>query len=178
MSALNAVRKFQLIGLGIALAIFAADQWLKDYVLNTLGLNKIGQSMELVSFFNFTFVKNYGVSLGMFEATSPEMRWGLVALTALIALVVAIWMLREKAFGDIFGLSLILGGALGNIVDRYELGYVVDYADLHFGEWRPFLIFNLADAAITIGVVIILVRSFFVRDKDDNSSEAAEAAES
>ncbi len=175
---MSAVRKFQLIGLGIALVIFAADQWLKDYVLNTLGLNKIGQSMELVSFFNFTFVKNYGVSLGMFEATSPEMRWGLVALTALIALVVAIWMFREKAFGDIFGLSLILGGALGNIIDRYELGYVVDYADLHFGEWRPFLIFNLADAAITIGVVIILVRSFFVRDKDDNSSEAAAAAES
>lgn len=175
---MSAVRKFQLIGLGIALAIFAADQWLKDYVLNTLGLNKIGQTMELVSFFNFTFVKNYGVSLGMFEATSPEMRWGLVALTALIALVVAIWMFREKAFGDIFGLSLILGGALGNIVDRYQLGYVVDYADLHFGEWRPFLIFNLADAAITIGVVIILVRSFFVRDKDDTSSEAAAAAES
>ena len=175
---MSAVRKFQLIGLGIALVIFAADQWLKDYVLNTLGLNTIGQSMELVSFFNFTFVKNYGVSLGMFEATSPEMRWGLVALTALIALVVAIWMFREKAFGDIFGLSLILGGALGNIVDRYELGYVVDYADLHFGEWRPFVIFNLADAAITIGVVIILVRSFFVRDKDDTSSEAAAAAES
>ena len=148
-----------------------------------LGLTQLGQSIEVIEIFNFTYVRNYGVSLGMFEATSPEMRWGLVALTALIALVVAVWMLREKAFGDILGLSFILGGALGNIVDRYELGYVVDYADLHFGEFRPFLIFNVADAAITIGVVIILARAFFMRDKDDQevddlmNSKAADAAE-
>ncbi|MGB3738672.1 MAG: signal peptidase II, partial [Pontixanthobacter sp.] len=66
---------------------------------------------------------------------------------------------------------------LGNIVDRYSYGYVIDYADLHFGEFRPFLIFNVADAAISIGVVIILVRSFFVRDnaedRDDEPNEAA-----
>ncbi len=66
---------------------------------------------------------------------------------------------REASCGDIVALALILGGALGNIRDRYQLGYVIDYADLHFGEFRPFLIFNIADAAITIGVVIILARS-------------------
>lgn len=176
---MSQVRKFQAIGLAIALAIFAADQWVKDYVTQTLGINRIGESMELVSIFNFTYTRNYGVSLGMFEATSPEMRWALVAVTALIAFVVFVWMLREKAFGDILGLSLILGGALGNIVDRYTLGYVVDYADLHFGDFRPFLIFNVADAAITIGVVIILVRSFFVRDKDtQDTNETAAAVES
>ena len=82
-------------------------------------------------------------------------------------------------------LSLILGGALGNIKDRFELGYVIDYADLHFGTFRPFLIFNIADAAITIGVVIILARSLFVRDKDTadtneagTNEAAAPAAES
>ena len=62
-------------------------------------------------------------------------------------------------------LGLVLGGAIGNIVDRVRLGYVVDYADLHFGEWRPFLIFNLADAAITIGVLILLARALLLRDK-------------
>jgi signal peptidase II len=76
-------------------------------------------------------------------------------------------MLREKLLGEILGLSLILGGALGNIKDRYDLGYVVDYADLHFGAFRPFLIFNLADAAITVGVLIVLARAFFLRDKAD-----------
>ena len=176
---MNPVRKLQAIGLAIALAIFAADQWVKKYVTQTLGIDAYGDSMELISIFNFTYTRNYGVSLGMFEANSPEMRWALVAVTALIALVVFIWMLREKLFGDILGLSLILGGALGNIVDRYTLGYVIDYADLHFGDFRPFLIFNVADAAITIGVVIILARTLFVRDKDtNNSSETAAAAES
>jgi len=59
----------------------------------------------------------------------------------------------------------VLGGALGNILDRIRLGYVVDYADLHFGEWSPFLVFNLADSAITIGVLVLLVRAILVRDK-------------
>ena len=59
----------------------------------------------------------------------------------------------------------MIGGAIGNIIDRIRLGYVIDYADLHFGEWRPFLIFNLADAAITFGVLILLARALFVRDK-------------
>lgn len=178
---MSAITKFRAIGIALALAIFAADQWLKYYVTKVLSLDRIGESIEIISFFNFTFTKNFGVSLGMFQAESVEMRWALVALTAFIALVVFIWMLREKLLGDILGLALILGGALGNIVDRYDLGYVVDYADLHFGEWRPFLIFNLADAAITVGVVIILARSFFLRDKaeeKDTDQPAATAVES
>ena len=76
--------------------------------------------------------------------------------------------------GDIIGLGMILGGALGNIVDRTRFGYVLDYADFHIGDFRPFLIFNVADAAITIGVVIILVRSFFVSDKERQAEQIAE----
>ena len=158
----------RLIGCVLALAIFALDQWTKWLVTGPLGIDEIGKAQELLPFFDLRFTRNFGVSLGMFEATSLEMRWALVAFTALIALVVTVWMLREKLMGDILALSLILGGALGNIKDRYELGYVVDFADLHFGEFRPFLIFNVADAAITIGVVIVLARAFFMRDSDDN----------
>ena len=58
---------------------------------------------------------------------------------------------------------MVLGGALGNILDRIRHGYVVDFADLHFGEWRPFLIFNVGDAAISIAVVILLLRAFLSR---------------
>jgi signal peptidase II len=59
---------------------------------------------------------------------------------------------------------MVLGGALGNIVDRVRFGYVLDFADLHFGTWRPFLVFNVADAAISIGVVILILRALFVKD--------------
>jgi signal peptidase II len=93
------------------------------------------------------------------------MRWALVIVTALIALAVTVWMLRERKLGDILALGLVLGGALGNIRDRARLGYVLDYADLHFGTFRPFLIFNVSDACITIGVLIILARSLFMREK-------------
>ena len=181
---MSPVLRHRLVGCVVALLIFAVDQWSKNYVTKTLGIDRIGDAMELLPIFDLRFTRNFGVSLGMFEATSPEMRWGLVAVTGLIALVVTIWMLREKLLGDILALSLILGGALGNIKDRYDLGYVVDFADLHFGDFRPFLIFNVADAAITIGVVIVLARAFFMRDKDDDevdglmNTKAADAAES
>jgi len=138
----------RLIGVGIALTIFALDQWVKRLVTGPLGIDAHGDYLQILPFFDLRFTQNFGVSLGMFTATSMEMRWMLVAVTAFIALVVFIWMLRERKFGEIFGLSLILGGALGNIVDRYQLGYVVDYADFHIGSFRPFLIFNIADAAI------------------------------
>jgi signal peptidase II len=71
-----------------------------------------------------------------------------------------VWIGKEKHRWDQAALGLILGGALGNILDRVRFGYVVDFADLHFGDVRPFLIFNVADAAISIGVVILLVRAF------------------
>ena len=153
------------IGLGIAGAVFVIDQALKHLMTDVLSLKERGV-IELIPFFDLRWMENYGISMGMFQATSIEMRWGLVLMTAAIAVVVAVWMLREKLMGEIVGLALILGGALGNIVDRFRLGYVVDYADLHFGEWRPFYIFNLADAAITIGVVIILLRAFFVKEPE------------
>lgn len=162
--------KGRVIGLAIAAFIFAADQWLKHYVIGPLNLRQVG-NIELLPFFDFTYVENRGVSLGLLEATSMEMRWLLVAGTAVIALIVLIWMMRERLFGDILGLSLILGGALGNIYDRYYWGYVIDYADLHFGTWRPFLIFNVADACITIGVVIILVRSLFFSEKTEDEPD-------
>ena len=170
---MNPLTRNRLIGLALAVVLFAADQASKSYVLDTLQL-QLGQSHYLLPIFNYTLTHNYGVSLGMFTAESETQRWALVGFTSLIAVVVTVWMLREKKLADIAALALILGGALGNIKDRYDLGYVVDFLDLHFGEWRPFLVFNVADAAITIGVLIILARSLLIREKaPENSAETA-----
>lgn len=158
-------------GLGIAAMIFVLDQAMKFYVVEGLGLVNRGDHYDLLTFFDFTRENNYGVSLGMFQATSMEMRWFLLVLTGMIALVVLVWMLRERLMGDIVALALVLGGALGNIVDRYNYGYVVDYADFHIGNFRPFLIFNVADAAITIGVVLILARTLFMREKPPSAHD-------
>jgi len=167
----------RLFGLALAAAIFGIDQWLKHLVKNVWSLQD-KRVIDLLPFFDLRWTENYGISLGLFTAESMEMRWALVALTAGIALIVLVWLLRERKLGDIVPLGLVLGGALGNIRDRWLYGYVVDYADLHFGEFRPFLIFNLADAAITIGVLIILARSFLSREKQDDkaNTDAAPAA--
>jgi signal peptidase II len=87
----------------------------------------------------------------------------LVALTSAIAIGVGYWISKEKNRADQIALGMVLGGALGNILDRARHGYVVDFLDLHFGEFRPFLVFNVGDAAISIGVVILLLRAFLTR---------------
>ncbi len=154
------------IGLAVAAIVFLADQATKFIVTDVLGLDVLaGQMIELLPIFRIRFVANEGVSLGLLTAGSDGARWALVALTGVIAAGVLVWMWRERNRQDRFALGLVLGGAAGNIIDRARLGYVVDFADLHFGEWSPFLVFNLADAAITIGVLVLLVRAILVRDK-------------
>ena len=150
----------------IAIAIFIVDQIVKWWMIGPLDLEAVG-SIYILPFFNLTWVENRGISLGMLQATSDAMRWGLVAATAIIAGLVAWWITRPGDAGDRAGFALILGGALGNIVDRVRFGYVVDFLDLHIGEFRPFYVFNIADAAITIGVVLLLARAFWPRNAEE-----------
>lgn len=151
-------------GLIAAALVLVADQLSKWAVTGPMGIRVMGDVQEVTGFFNLRFVPNVGVSLGMLPADADWMRWGLVVLTGAIATAVAVWMVREKRTWDRVALGLVLGGAIGNIADRVRFGYVVDFADLHFGEWRPFLVFNVADAAITAGVVLLVVRALLVRE--------------
>jgi len=166
----SAVLRSRIGGLMIAGIVWFLDQAIKNWVRFDIDLPTV-KSVEILPFFRLTWMQNFGISLGLFTAGSVEGRFLLVALTSVIALFVLVWIFRERKMGDIAALGLVLGGALGNIQDRALLGYVVDYADLHFGEWRPFLIFNLADAAITIGVLIILARSLLSREKPEASAD-------
>jgi len=171
------ITKYRRIGLIIALLIFVLDQASKFVVMQLLQLPARGQ-IELIPFFNLTWAQNYGVSMGFLTASTEFQRWALVALTGLIGIAVFLWMNREKAKWDIFALGMILGGAMGNIVDRARLGYVADFADLHVGDFRPFLIFNLADACISIGVVILLARALLIREKKDETKDDVQLDES
>ncbi len=157
-------------GLLVALALFIADQASKLFVTQGLGIRYLGDVRDVLPIFALRFVPNYGISLGLLTADGTLQRWALVALTSAIAVGVAVWMTRERNRADQIALGCVLGGALGNILDRARLGYVVDFADLHFStpwnpDWRPFLVFNVADAAITIGVLVLLARALLVRDK-------------
>jgi len=154
----------RIIAYALALFIFLLDQGAKLWVLSAFNLDYQGATHYLLPYFQFTLTHNEGIALGLFEAGSAAARWALTGLLSLVTLGVGYWVWTEKVRADAFALALILGGALGNLLDRARLGYVVDFADLHFGDWRPFLIFNLADAAISVGVVLLLARALFVRD--------------
>ena len=149
----------------IAGLVFLFDQAVKWVVTYPLSLqHQPDKTMQITSFFDLRWVENTGVSLGLLTANSETGRWLLVGMTAAIATFVSVWMWRERRRDDSTALAMVLGGALGNILDRVRVGFVVDYADLHFGDWHPFLVFNVADAAITIGVLLLLVRALLMRD--------------
>lgn len=141
----------------LALAIFVIDQVSKWLIINIVNL-PAHYSIELLPFFSLTWVENRGVSMGLLTADSDIARWALVALTAGIAAFVGWWLTTPHPPVDRFALGLVLGGALGNIVDRIRFGYVVDFVHLHVGRWS-FYVFNVADAAITVGVAILFVRA-------------------
>ncbi|HEX4761953.1 MAG TPA: signal peptidase II [Sphingomicrobium sp.] len=165
------------LGFAVALVIFALDQLTKWIVTGPLGIDQLGDQLMLLPIFNLTYTENNGISLGLLNATNPVGRWMLVALTSGIALGVAWWIGKEKNRLDQAALGMVLGGALGNILDRVRFGYVIDFADLHFGDFRPFLVFNVGDAAISIGVVILLLRAFLTRKERPEGSGPEETIE-
>ena len=164
------------VGFAVALIIFALDQLSKWFVTGPLMLREVGQ-IVLLPIFNFTYTENNGISLGLLNATNPVGRWMLVALTSAIAVGVAYWIGKERNRVDRIALGMVLGGALGNILDRTRHGYVVDFLDLHFGAVRPFLVFNVSDAAISIGVVILLMRAFLTRKERTAGASPEETIE-
>jgi signal peptidase II len=164
------------LGFAVALLVFFLDQIAKAIVTGPMGLVTPGDEHVILSIFSFNLTHNEGISLGLLNATNPIGRWMLVGLTSAIAVGVAVWIGREKSRIDQAALGMVLGGALGNILDRVRHGYVVDFADLHFrgvpehlcpsfenGLCRPFLVFNVGDAAISVAVVILLLRAFLTR---------------
>lgn len=162
----DAIRFSRKIALSLAFGILFVDQLVKYVITGPLGVDGYGKALEILPVFDLTYVENDGVSMGFLSADSEAMRWGLVALTVALGIGVIVWMWHEARRIDIVSLGLVFGGALGNIADRVRLGHVVDFADLHFGAFRPFLVFNIADAAIAIGAFVLVVRGPLVRERN------------
>ncbi len=152
------------LGFSVAAFVLLIDQLTKYWILNIVRLPERGY-VELLSFFRLTYVENFGVSMSLFRVSSDLGRWALVAVTGMIAAAVAVWITREKARTDVLALGLVLGGALGNITDRVRFGYVVDFLHFFWGE-HSFWVFNVADAAITAGVLLLLSRALLAPKND------------
>lgn len=163
------------IAYAIAALVFVIDQLVKYWIINIVEL-QARVSVPVLPVFSLTWVENRGVSMGMLTADTEIGRWLLVGLTGIIATVVAVWIRRERHLPETVALGLVLGGALGNIVDRVRFGYVVDFIHLHAGPWS-FYVFNVADAAITLGVIILLFRALVSRPEASDSAGSDKSSE-
>lgn len=139
--------------LGIALLIIVLDQFSKTLIL---GHFQLGDSRHVTDFFNVVRVHNTGAAFSFLAGASGWQRWFFVGLGAVATVFITV-MLRRHGHQTLFAwaLSLILGGAIGNVVDRLLHGYVVDFIQLHWGGWY-FPSFNVADSAITVGAVLLI----------------------
>lgn len=152
----------KLLGYGLAGLVLLFDQLSKYWVTYGLDL-RARVSIPVLPVFNLTWVENTGISTGLLRAEGDTSRWLLVAATSAIALAVAVWIARERNRWDGVALGLVLGGAVGNIIDRARFGYVVDFLHAHWHE-HDFYVFNVADAAISCGVILLLLRALGSRD--------------
>lgn len=121
-----------------------------------------GQPLMVTPFFNLLLVYNTGAAFSFLSSQSGWQRWFLSGLAVMVAFILAIWLrqLTQKQRLEAIGLSLIIGGAIGNLIDRLFYRQVTDFIQLHYAQWA-WPAFNIADSAITLGVILLLVHSWF-----------------
>lgn len=154
-------------GLPVSAVVLVLDQWSKWLVLSEPRFNALGcldgvercGKIELSPIFDLTMLWNRGVSFGALQADGWT-RWLLFFLTTCIAVAFTIWLLRAVRWTTALALSLVIGGAIGNLIDRARFGAVVDFLD--FSGIYFFWVFNVADAAISVGAVLLLLDQFFI----------------
>jgi len=143
-----------MIWLGMALLILILDQFTKVLVT---GYFQLGDSRTMTSFFNLVRVHNAGAAFSFLAGASGWQRWFFTGI-GIVAVAVILWMLRAHSSQRLFAFALaaILGGAIGNLVDRIAYGHVVDFLQFHYAGWY-FPSFNVADSAITIGACTLIL---------------------
>jgi len=144
--------------LGLSLLALLLDQVSKLVIVNSMQLY---QSIPITSFFKLTYVRNTGAAFSFLSDAGGWQRWFFAGLAILISMVIAVWLTRLKKQETLLAvaLSLILGGAIGNLIDRLAYGYVIDFLDVYYQTWH-WPAFNVADSAITLGVMLMLLESF------------------
>ncbi len=158
-------------GIVLALIVVLADQiskwWVVDVLMRPEGIDHTpyfsAPPIAVTSFFNMVMVWNPGVSFGLFNNLHDAYRiWILAGVSLLIAAFLLFWLFRAKGFLQIVSLGLIIGGAVGNVIDRVRFGAVADFLDVHVAGYH-WPAFNVADSAITIGAVLLFIDTLFSR---------------
>lgn len=154
---------YAVMGFLVALGILAADQISKHVILRIVDLDVIGQIRVLDPWFNLTMVWNRGISFGLFQAGNWWQIGLLIAVSLGVSALLARWMMQAERRLQAISFGMIIGGAIGNVIDRIAYGAVADFFDFS-GLWFPY-VFNVADASISLGVAALILDLFLSRDR-------------
>jgi signal peptidase II len=159
-----------LILLVLTAIVVALDQWTKVLVLQHF---RYGETVSMITgYFNLTYIQNTGAAFGMFAKADPAFRVPFFLVVPLVALGSIGYIFRKLPDNDIklsVALSLVVGGAVGNLIDRMRLGFVVDFLDFHWQSLYHFPAFNVADSAICVGVAILMLDLAFKEEESVNA---------
>ena len=156
------------LGLPVAAAIVAADQASKWAIRDALWDPQ--RRIEVTSFFNLVPVQNKGISFGLFQSEGAG-TWMIVGLALAISVALGVWLYRTRLRWPACALGLVIGGAIGNVIDRVRLGWVIDFLDFHGGGYH-WPAFNVADSAISVGVVMLVVHSFLMKPRKEPRTDS------
>lgn len=171
---MNGVSKLGRIALTLAVVVIIADQAVKYWILDVLRLQE-GQSIPLIGPLSLTGVRNTGVSFGFLQAQHDLVRWVLALFSVVVAIVLAVWVRRATRPLFAIAVGLVIGGAIGNVIDRIRFGSVVDFVDVSRIGFFPW-VFNLADSAITVGICLLLLDMLRQDGRERATKTAGDAA--
>jgi len=152
--------------MSIAMLVVLADQVTKWAIVEWVALY---EKIPLNSFINLTHQQNPGAAFSFLADAGGWQRWFFVVLSTVVSAVIAVWLWRIRNEGQAVlaaGLALVLGGAVGNLIDRISVGYVTDFIQVWFGTWA-FPSFNIADAGISVGAALLIIDALFFSGRED-----------
>ena len=152
--------------MSVAILVIAADQATKWAIIEWVPLY---DRVPINSFLNLTHQQNRGVAFSFLADQSGWQRWFFVVLASAVSVAIVVWIWRIRKVGPLIliaGLSLVLGGAVGNLIDRAMLGHVTDFIQVWFGDWA-FPSFNVADFAISVGAALLIIDALFISGRQE-----------
>ncbi|WP_122900817.1 signal peptidase II [Acinetobacter sp. B51(2017)] len=158
-----------LVWLGLAVLAIILDQWTKWIAVSHLNY---ADPVPVLPFLNWTLLHNYGAAFSFLSDAGGWQRYFFTSLAGIVSIVFVFWLMRMPKGIKVLPLAiaLILGGAVGNLIDRVALGYVVDFIHVYYNN-SHFPAFNIADSAITLGTILLLIDSFFLEKKRIQAAE-------
>ena len=160
----------------VAIVIVVADQLTKWAIVEWVSLY---EKVPLNDFINLTHQRNTGAAFSFLADQGGWQRWFFVVLASGVSVLIAVWLWRIRQSGPwvlAAGLALVLGGAVGNLIDRIRFGYVTDFIQVWFGNWA-FPSFNVADAGITVGATLLIIDALFFSGREERAKENAPGPE-